>query len=372
MVIPYEGLYSETFIRDQIAHLPFRVLPVYGTRGSSRFAGRQICPPAVNFLAQRALLRIPATATEWAERRIDRILAAFWKQHGVDVILAQFADTAPSLLESANLARIPIVVHCHGYDVFQQSILDRMREQYALVFRTAKAFIVGSSDMREQVLKLGAPHALVHFIPVGVDTRLFAATDPAANPPVVVAVGRFVEKKAPWATILAFHQALETCPDAKLIMAGDGPLLNACIQMTQALGIEEAIQFVGVKPPDEVHKLMAGARLFAQHSVRARSGDSEGTALTILEAAASGLPVVATRHSGIKDTMMDGVTGYLVEELDISGMGQRMAALLDNPALARELGANARVRVAGRYSIDRSIKELADVLRTAAARAPEK
>jgi colanic acid/amylovoran biosynthesis glycosyltransferase len=365
VVTAYEGLYSETFIRDQIERLPFRVLQVYGTRGSTRFNGRQICSRAANFIASQTVRRIPRWMVKQAENRIDRSLASFWKQNGVRVILTHFADTATTFLESARLAGLPLVVHCHGYDVYDTKLIDRLRAEYTALFRSAAALVVGSSDMREQLITLGAPADRLRYIPVGVDTELFVPIDPSANRPTIVAVGRFVEKKAPYATILAFSQAVRNCPDARMVMAGDGPLLNTCKQMTRALGLADKVEFVGVQESENVRQLMRRARAFAQHSVRALGGDSEGTALTVLEAAASGLPVIATRHGGIKDTMIDGETAFLVDELDIHGMACNMSKVLTNPQLARELGQNARARVVEHYPMKHSIEKLASVLREA-------
>jgi colanic acid/amylovoran biosynthesis glycosyltransferase len=368
VVTPFEGLYSETFIRDQIERLPCRVLQIHGTPGSSRFADKQICSPLLNLLASRTIRRIPERAVSWAETRIDRQLARFWRRHGVNVILAHFADAAVSIHESCRLAAVPLVVHCHGYDVYQTALIERLRARYTALFRYASAAIVGSTDMHQQLRILGAPEERIHFIPVGVDTDLFVPTDPGANGPMLLAVGRFVEKKAPYATLLAFSHALRACPDATLVMAGDGPLLDTCKQMSQALGLADRIQFLGAQSHAAVRELMRRARAFTQHSVRALNGDSEGTALSVLEAAACGLPVIATRHAGIKDSMIHGTTALLSDELDVLSMSTHMAMLLSNPELASELGRNARIRVANQYGMKQSVQRLADVLRDAAQR----
>jgi glycosyltransferase involved in cell wall biosynthesis len=81
---------------------------------------------------------------------------------------------------------------------------------------------------------------------------------------------------------------------------------------------------------------------FVQHSVRAPSGDSEGTPVAILEAAASGLPVVSTRHAGIPEAVLDEVSGLLVEEGNVSAMADAMCRLLDTPGLAVRMGEAGR------------------------------
>ena len=90
--------------------------------------------------------------------------------------------------------------------------------------------------------------------------------------------------------------------------------------------------------------------------------------MAVLEAGACGLPVVATRHMGIADAVVHGVTGFLVEEGDVPGMGARMLELVDDPALAAEMGQRGQERIRSEYSVERSIGRLWAVLEEAAGR----
>jgi len=112
-----------------------------------------------------------------------------------------------------------------------------------------------------------------------------------------------------------------------------------------------------------VAREMAGARAFVQHSLRAADGDSEGTPVSILEAQASGLPVVATRHAGIPEVVLDGETGLLVAERDVDAMAAAMLRLLREPAYAGTMGAAGRRRVQELFTAERSLGLLADILR---------
>jgi glycosyltransferase involved in cell wall biosynthesis len=363
VVAPYEGIYSETFIREHIARLPGPVLPIYGTRSSLRYRGRRIFSRALSAsLSEQGRQYLSKRIARFVETRADAALARFWRRNRVRVVLAEYANTAAWLVPSVRHARVPLVVHCHGYDVYSEEVLRQNHKSYAELFRNAAAIIVGSKDMLEHLVSLGAARERVFYNPCGVDIDHFAATNPASNPPIVVAVGRFVEKKAPYATLLAFHIARKSCPEARLLMAGDGPLLNVCKQMSQALGVGDAVQFLGAQEPAQIKSLMQGARAFAQHSVRALNGDSEGTAISVLEASATGLPVIATAHGGIKDTMVDGLTGFLVPELDICGMAERMGQVLKDPMLAQALGEAARRRIVEHFSMQRSIDGIHRVL----------
>lgn len=369
VVAPEAGVYSETFIRDHIERLPCKVVPVYGMAAQAMFDGKYICSRAVRYAAAFGVIRrVPASVSSLAGQQIDSTLVKFWRKTKVDVVMAEYAPTGVWLRKGARMAGVPLVVHFHGYDIYRKDVLEQYKAEYAELFRTAAAFIVGSRDMFDHAVRLGAPRDRLHYNPCGVDVSRFECVDAGSNPPVIAAIGRFVDKKAPYATILAFHKARAHYPEARLIMAGDGPLLDACKQMATGLRLGSSVEFLGRQDHAQVTALLRRVRAFAQHSVTALSGDSEGTAITILEAAACGLPVLATRHSGIKDTMVAGATGFLVEELDIDGMAEGMRQVLVDAQLARELGQNARRRVAEHFTMDGSIAGIHSILLKAAGR----
>src|ERR1017187_829454 len=150
-----------------------------------------------------------------------------------------------------------------------------------------------------------------------------------------------------------------------MTMIGDGPLLNPCRQLVQALGLQGVIEFMGPQVPDVVAARMRKARAFVQHSVRAMNGDSEGTPVAVIEAQASGLPVVATRHAGIRDVVLDGDTGVLVDELDLDGMAEGMIRLVRDSEVAGRMGRAGRQNAIDRFSLPASIKQLATVIERA-------
>ena len=141
-------------------------------------------------------------------------------------------------------------------------------------------------------------------------------------------------------------------------MVGDGPLLTPCRDLARGLGIESSVAFLGAQSHHVVRDEMLAARAFVQHSIEASSGDCEGTPVAILEAGASGLPVVATRHAGIPDVVIEGETGLLVDEKDVTGMASRMRRLAEDPGLAGNMGRAAREHIRRHFSMERSIDGL--------------
>ena len=223
---------------------------------------------------------------------------------------------------------LPLIVHFHGADISKHQVLRTYGEAYRVLFREARAIVAVSKPMQQRLISLGAPREKVHCNPCGVDCEVFRSASPATAGPVFVAVGRFVEKKAPQLTILAFARVHQRNPDARLRMIGDGPLLDACRDLARGLGVAPAVTFLEAQPHSVIQEEMRNARGFVQHSIEAPSGDSEGMPVAILEAGASGLPVVATRHAGIPDAVIEGTTGFLVDEHDVDGMAEGMLRLI--------------------------------------------
>jgi colanic acid/amylovoran biosynthesis glycosyltransferase len=273
-------------------------------------------------------------------------------------VLAEYGLAGVLVMEACRQAHIPLFVHFHGYDASVTSVLEKQRENYQILFRLCAGIIVPSHAMKKQLVSLGAPVAKIFCNPYGVDCNLFEPADVSYSPQTFLAVGRFVEKKGPHLTILAFAKLLEDVTGARLRMIGDGPLLGPCQDLVHGLGIRESVTFLGAQGHDRVRAEMQQARTFVQHSVQALSGDSEGTPVSIIEAGASALPVVSTRHAGIPDVIVEEESGFLVDERDVAGMANHMRRLALDVDLASTLGAAARRRIEGHFSLDKSIQRL--------------
>jgi len=272
-------------------------------------------------------------------------------------------------MEACQTAGVPLIVHFHGYDASVRSVLEAHSKTYPVMLREAAAVIAVSRSMQRKLVSIGGPAEKVHYNPCGIDCHQFSGSDPANAPPTFLAVGRFVDKKAPHLTIRAFAEVYRGYPEARLRMIGEGPLRKECEDLARELGISQASTFLSAQPHSVVQAEMREARCFVQHSVEAPSGDCEGTPVGILEAGASGLPVISTRHAGIPDVVIDGQTGLLVDERDVDGMAERMLQLARDPGLAAALGRGARQRIKAHFSLEESLGRLWEVIAGCIARA---
>lgn len=352
VVAPYEPSISETFIRAHVDRLAARTLLIHGWR--PRIHNRSVLSSSQVVLHK---IRRLALGEDLSVEITSAYVKAF-RQHRVDAVLAEYGETGVQVLKSCRQLNIPLIVHFHGYDASVYSILEAQREAYAAMFREAAGIIAVSRAMERKLVSLGAPAEKVQYNPYGIDCGKFGGAAPATAPPLFLAVGRFVEKKAPQITIRAFHLVYKTNPGVRLRMIGEGPLLNECQMLVRELGLEHAVTFLGGLAPEFVQEEMRKARCFVQHSIEAPSGDCEGTPVGILEAGASGLPVVSTRHAGIPDVVIEGTNGLLVDEGDTEGMARHMLRMAEDPVLAARLGEAGRRRIVEHFTIESSIAGL--------------
>ena len=344
----------ETFVRAHAEGLPAEVTLVHDL--PPRIRDRPVLSQSLPSRAYRKALRV-VQGRKWDWEITSAYLTVFRRVRPA-AVLAEFGQSGVVVLDACRRMGLPLIVHFHGADISKHAVLERYADDYQGLFRQARAIVAVSKAMQQRLIALGAGPEKVHCNPCGVDCGAFTSASPAVAAPVFLAVGRFVEKKAPQLTILAFARVHQRNPDARLRMVGDGPLLDACRDLARGLGVASAVTFLEAQPHRVIQEEMRNARAFVQHSIEAPSGDSEGMPVAILEAGASGLPVVATRHAGIPDAVIEGKTGFLVDEHDAAGMADAMLRLLDAPALAAQLGQAAREHVASHFSMEGSLERL--------------
>lgn len=268
--------------------------------------------------------------------RGKRELAAFLRDQKVEVILAEFGTQALALAPLANEVGVPIFTYFRGTDASKALQSPRIQAAYRKMMpRLAGVFSV-SQFLLDNLARHGVRHANAHVIPSGVDVRRFVPGPKIAGR--CLAVGRFVEKKAPLTTLRSFAEASRDVPEARLDFIGDGPLLAPAQALAQELGVAGRVVFHGAQPHDVVRAALERTQFFLQHSVTARDGNTEGLPTAIQEAMACGCITVSTRHAGIPEAIDEGVTGFLVEEHDAEGFTRaisRAMAVDDSAAMAQ-------------------------------------
>ena len=352
VLAPARRAASETFIRSNLAGLPFRKTAYFGDERpllhplQALYGGSVLISKLLTSLGWLRLASLPASVVTW--------LLIF--RHRPDAVLVDFGFHAVRVMEAAAWTGVPLVVHFRGSDASSDAKFRRLRRRYRRLFALTSGVIVKSVPMRRTLEELGANPQMIVISPSGADPALFHGAEPAEAPPRLLAVGRLVAKKGPLLTLEAFTRMLRSLPDeqrsrAELVMVGAGPLQETLSRAVETQGLSMQVHLLGVCSQNEIAELMRSVRGFVQHSIQAPDGDCEGSPVAVMEAQLSGLPVVATRHAGIPEVVLDGQTGLLVDEGDVDGMAEAMAQLLLNPPLAVRLGVAGQQRVAGQFTV---------------------
>jgi glycosyltransferase involved in cell wall biosynthesis len=364
---PSASAYSETFIHMQMDRLPCGLRIHGGPVASETIPGGPIAPRRSVLGWFDILVEVGLRGASEGPQR--RELRRRMKRAKVEAVLANYGPTGVALLPVSLELDIPLIVHFHGYDAHEANVVAYHRDAYRKLGECAAAVIAVSRVMVRTLEGYGIPAGKIHLVRYGCDPARFQEKKRFPETPLFFGVGRFVDKKAPYLTVLAFKQVHDQHPNARLILGGTGGLLETTRSLAQSLGLETAAEFPGVLTQDEVANYMQQATAFVQHSIvpltGPAKGDSEGTPVAVLEAMLSGLPVISTQHAGIGEVVEHGRTGLLVEERDVEGMAQAMLRVANDPASARTLGQQARQEALAKYTDDHYINSLNQILASA-------
>lgn len=274
---------------------------------------------------------------------------------GASLLHAHFGEAGIAALPVQRRTGLPLITSFHGRDVAKPSARPYGRLLYRRLFRRGAAFVVVSERMREQLVQLGAPPERVHLIRTGVDLQEIPFS-PRAWPDDgnvrLLTCGRLVEKKGTRYAIEALARLRGRYPHLQLTVIGEGPLRPALERQAQACGVADQVHFLGVQPVERVIEEMLASHIFVLPCVTAADGDQEGVPVVLMEAQATGMPVISSQHAGVPEVVQHGITGYLAQERNIEQLGALLATLIDNPAQWPEFGAAGRQRIVAVFDVN--------------------
>ncbi len=261
----------------------------------------------------------------------------------------------------------PYLLTGHGGDVTSLNF-PVIRQWKKRAIRKAAHMTVVSEALRQEVLDM-CPDAEVSVNPMGCDTGRFSpkhrredffktgACGTGGNEKIILFVGRLAEKKGVKYLIEAMQWV-----EASLVIVGDGPLREELQEQTKTLKLQDKVTFLGAKSHEQLPEIYASADLFAAPSVVARDNDKEGFGLVILEAMASGLPVVASESGGITEIIRDKWNGLLCEEKNSSMLAEKINGLLYDEALRDAVCRNMKTTVQS-YSYEETGRRYREILK---------
>jgi colanic acid/amylovoran biosynthesis glycosyltransferase len=169
---------------------------------------------------------------------------------------------------------------------------------------------------------------------------------------------RLVEKKGLLTTLGAFRRFIADYPKARLVIAGEGPMKDALVRRIDELSLGNQVSLTGFLNQDDLRRVYAESHIFIHPSELAPDSNQEGIPNSMLEAMASGLPVVATRHGGIPEAVQEGLDGLLVPERDEPALHEALLKLTSQPDLWRQMGKQASRSVAENFEQGQQIVKL--------------
>lgn len=248
-----------------------------------------------------------------------------------------------------------------------KDIYTTLPENLAMRCRDARFVTTCTGANREHLIAVtGLPPSKIHLCHHGVAVDLFPGDTSRPVPGRIVTVGRLVPKKGFDVLIRAAGILHRRGIDFELRVVGGGDLKDKLQALTVAEGVAAKVTFVGSCSQAEVAGELEAAEIFALTPVVTADGDRDGIPNVILEAMATGVPVVASAVSGIPEVIVDGRTGRLAAEGDAPAVAEALADLLFDSDQRRRLGAAGRKLVRDSWQWEQAVRPLADLLQQAA------
>jgi glycosyltransferase involved in cell wall biosynthesis len=278
------------------------------------------------------------------------------RKEKIEVIHANWVlPNGPIALVVSRMLRIPYVLSLHGSDIFVSRMNIVFSRIARMVFRRASSVTACSEFLRDTAVTLGSPKEKTILLPYGVDPSKFSPDVDSqdlreklaiSNSDIlVVAIGRLVYKKGFDVLISAWNEIFQKFPTARLLIGGDGPLLNKLKKQAIDLGIETSIIFSGRIDWQDVPGYLASGDIFVLPSVNDRFGNVDGLPNVLLEAMSCGTACVASNIGGVKLVIQNWQNGVIVEENSSVDLARCLEILVSNKQLCDTLGDAARISI---------------------------
>jgi glycosyltransferase involved in cell wall biosynthesis len=250
-------------------------------------------------------------------------------------------------------AGCPVILQLHGggFQGFHDESSMPLRSVLRYFLERAACVMVPAQSVRSWVRSL-ARNAHAVCIPNPVSVHASAAE--ANRPNLILFLGRLEQRKGVFDLLQAVSRLRAAIPDVRLVCAGEGDR-NAVARHAARLGIADAVHFTGWVGPSGKRALLENAAVFALPSY------AEGLPMSLLEAMAAGVPVIASPVGGIPEVLVDGVSGCLVPPGDVATLERTLRKLLLDRKLAAKLAVSGRESVQRRFGAERAIRQLEDV-----------
>ena len=377
--------YCTSFLKSEMLHIYRQVCALRGVdtfvmtkavQNPERFPFRDIeliPQPHMNLL-RHGWLKFVKRRPPIVYRGEYQMLSSLLERRGADLMHIYFGHTGVHLLPFIEQWNKPCLVSFHGADVAVKQDIANYPAKLRRLFGAVPIVLARSQSLANRLIQFGCPREKLRINRTGVPLDEFPLVERQAPPNGrwrIMQACRLIPKKGVATSLRAFAIFKKDFPNAEFFIAGKGPLQAELEMLAAGLGVSKDVHFVGFLPQSKLLGLYLSAHLFLHPSETPPDENQEGIPNSILEAMATGLPILATRHGGIPEAVEHGQSGILVAEEDHVGLARALKEIASNPGVLYQMGMSARMAVSARFEQEaqtrllESFYEEAIALRTA-------
>jgi len=348
---------SNTFVASQALNLP-SIEPVFigfskDKTGLSLIQGKNFFVlndyQPLLFLARLALEKFSYVGKRWVE---------LLKTQQPIVLHAHFGKGGFYCAPFAKRLNIPLITTFHGSDITQDDKFSYNQAHRQIVFQRSTKIIAVSKFVEKKLIEKGCLKEKIIQVYTGIDCEFFSAKQVKPSVPTVLFVGRLIKQKGCNYLLKAMKDITLKHPQVQVVIAGDGIERKALEAMAS---IQTNIKFVGAQTTEQIKDLMAKAWILCAPSIRMKRGNEEGLGMVFLESQAMGTPVISFDTGGVSEAVVDGKTGFLVDEKDTSALIKKIELLLTNTELRNQFSISAVEHIHKNFNIKQQSKKIENI-----------
>ena len=316
--------------------------------------------PRKNFIRRFWLKHVRHLPALYYRGEMQGMMKIFRRRHA-DLMHIYFGHTGVHLLPFIKGWGKPCVVSFHGADVMLREEQPEYEGQLRELLRVTPLVLARSLSLAGRLKELGCPPEKIRLNRTGIpldDYPVRERRTPERGEWHFVQACRLIPKKGIATALRAFAGFHREYPRARFTLAGEGPMKREIEEMAKALGIAEAVELRGFLAQADLARLYAAAHFFVHPSEMTADQNQEGVPNSMLEAMATGLPVLATLHGGIPEAVENGRTGLLAPERDDAALLRAMLELAAQPERAFQMGRAASESVRRDFEQRQQIEKL--------------
>ncbi|EPZ1176026.1 glycosyltransferase [Klebsiella oxytoca] len=288
------------------------------------------------------------------------------KKFKADFYIAHFGPSGvlANCLRNIGCIEGKIVTVFHGNDISAKDLLMKYEKSYKNLFLEGDYFLPISNLWQKKLIELGCPSEKISVIRMGIKIDEFPFKERRGDNSKlkIVSVCRMIEKKGLAYSIQACKILREKGINFEYNIVGYGELSEQLQNLIKEYDLEECVRILGFQPQVEVKRILEDSNVFLLPSVTAEDGDMEGIPVALMEAMASGLPVVSTFHSGIPELISDGKTGWLCSERDAEGIALALSKIINNKDMVLNIVSSARKQIEDNFNQEIEYIKMASLL----------